>query len=127
MRDFGFWVRIVAITQLFSLVLLNYGEGWLAPDNPVLTLAAKTAVVEAPSEPEVQIPSEAKAEARITKSSKVRAEDDETGPGNAVEQYGAGWGGFEAPEMEQVAPDQPEYVRNGSLEADTSMWAGEGE
>jgi len=27
MRDFGFWVRMVAITQLFSLVLANYGHG----------------------------------------------------------------------------------------------------
>jgi hypothetical protein len=115
MRDFGFWVRIVAITQLFSLVLANYGEGWLAHDNPVLNLGEKPAAAPSPAEPA------AKAAPRAGDP------DEETGPGTWQEQYGAGWGGFEAPEMEPVAPEQPEYVRNGSLEPDQSMWAGEGD
>lgn len=38
MRDFGFWVRIVAISQLFSLVLVNFGDSRLSPDNPLLNL-----------------------------------------------------------------------------------------
>ncbi len=51
MRDFGFWVRIVAISQLFSLVLINYGDGWLAPDNPILTVRQDTPRAEAPPPP----------------------------------------------------------------------------
>jgi hypothetical protein len=38
MRDFGFWVRVVAITQISSLVLINFGQAWLADDSAVLTV-----------------------------------------------------------------------------------------
>ena len=113
MRDFGFWVRIVAISQLFSLVLANYGDGWLAQDNPILNLGDKPARVASRAEP------------APAKTPELRQTDGEDGPGTWEEQYGAGWGGFDAPEMAPVAPDHPEYVRNGSLEPDTSEWAGD--
>ncbi|MBM3594544.1 MAG: hypothetical protein FJX31_01825 [Alphaproteobacteria bacterium] len=51
-------MRIAAISQLFFVVPANYGDGWLASDNPILTvrnrpapgdpLAAPTPVKEAP-------------------------------------------------------------------------------
>ncbi len=112
MRDFGFWVRIIAISQLFSLVLSNYGDGWLAHDNPVLNLAGKSAQRLAPTE-----------EPAAESPAKMTEADDESGAGNWEEQYSAGWGGFEAPEMGPAAPEHPEYVRNGSLAPDLSSWA----
>ena len=115
MRDFGFWVRIVAITQLFSLVLANYGDGWLAHDNPILNLAENRAGS--------QLPAESEAAA----SPKAKRADGPNDAGTWEEQYVAGWGGIDAPEMEPVAPDNPEYVRNGSLKPDTSEWAGDGD
>ncbi len=49
MRDFGFWVRVIAITQLFCIVLANYGDHWLSADNPLVTVSqARPVVIEAP-------------------------------------------------------------------------------
>ncbi len=112
MRDFGFWVRIIAISQLFGLVLANYGDGWLAHDNPVINLAERSVKSPTPIEqPAADVPAKAK-----------RA-DSNADSGTWQDLYAEGWGGIEAPEMEPVAPDQPEYVRNGSLAPDTSNWA----
>ncbi len=44
MRDFGFWVRIIAISQLGFMVLAHYGNGWLSPDNPILVRGGEPVV-----------------------------------------------------------------------------------
>jgi hypothetical protein len=119
MRDFGFWVRIIAISQLFNLVLASYGDGWLAHDNPILNLG---------DQPESAARLQAQdSEAGAAETTKAKRPDGENGAGTWQEQYGAGWGGIEAPEMAPVAPDHPEYVRNGSLAADNSKWAEDGD
>lgn len=112
MRDFGFWVRLIAISQLFSLVLVNYGHGWLSEDSSVVNLVKGT-----PNIPQDEPPASA--------APKARRPVDQVGAGTWQDQYTAGWGGIEAPEMKPAAPDLPEFVRNGSLEADTSTWASE--
>lgn len=101
MRDFGFWVRIVAIGQLFFLVLANYGEGWLAPDNPVLTVRKGPAPLEplpgdpVPGEPEVQ-------EANLWNSGR----SDFAGSSGEDRKLDAnGWGGGEDEQTE--AADEP--------------------
>lgn len=89
MRDFGFWVRIVAISQLFSLVLANYGDGWLAQDNPILTMHEKPA----PPKPLSEIMEEARpkgaAAANVSGSMKQDKLRDI-----------AGWGGADEPEAD---------------------------
>ncbi len=111
MRDFGFWVRVVAITQLFSLVLANYGEGWLASDNPILN------VRKAPPPPAAALPPPPVMDQAKFWSGKP---SDFGGAANDADDLAAdGWGGGE-----------PDSAGTGSdaEEADNSdSWSGDSE
>jgi hypothetical protein len=115
MRNFGFWVRIVAISQLFFLVLANYGEGWLASDNPILTVRNRPAPPEPlPGDP---VPGQqAVQEAQLWNSGRS---DFAGSPGEDRKLDANGWGGGEDAEPE--ATEEPwvpgESEGSGSAEA----------
>lgn len=74
MRSFNFWVRIVAISQLSFIVLANYGDYWLAPDNPLVARsqaagrAASIADGPSDSSPQAAEPSQAKADDEVLRA-----------------------------------------------------------
>lgn len=103
MRDFGFWVRIVAISQLFSLVLANYGDGWLAPDNPILTMHEKPA----PPKPLREIMEEARPTGAAAASVSSSMEADRR-------RDVAGWGGTDEPEAD--------WNDDGAADVDNQPW-----
>jgi hypothetical protein len=114
MRDFGFWVRIIAISQLFFLVLANYGDGWLASDNPILTVRNRPAPVDPlPAPPPVK-------EAQLWSSGRS---DFAGSPGEDRKLDANGWGGGDEaePDAESEAEDEPwvpdEGEGSGSAEA----------
>ncbi len=90
MRDFGFWVRMVAISQLFGVVLSNYGGHWLSPDNPLVTMGDKPAAVQHAEKANPVTSGEKGADESADDSVELRAER---------------WGGAEdlAPEPEEDA------------------------
>lgn len=119
MRDFGFWVRVVAISQLFFLVLANYGQGWLAPDNPVLTVSKGPAPLEplpgdpVPGKPQVQ-------EAQLWNSGRS---DFAGSPGEDRKLDANGWGGAEDEAQAADAPwDEGDSSPQGESASGDSDW-----
>lgn len=98
LRDFGFWVRVVAITQLFSVVLINYGDGWLASDNPILTVHKRQAQADAPPAPPPSPPRPATSEADFSKAAFATKKRGDNNPDD-------GWGGED--DAASAADDSP--------------------
>jgi len=95
MRDFGFWVRIIAISQLGFLVLANYGDGWLSPDNPILVRGGEPVA----PKPLSQIVEESRPKDALQAIARAGMHDPDF---SRV----AGWGGSEEPAANWDEPDE---------------------
>ena len=98
LRDFGFWVRVVAITQLFSVVLINYGDGWLSSDNPILTVQKRQAQADAPPAPPPSPTRPATSETEFSKAAFATKKRGDSNPDD-------GWGGGD--DAGSAADDSP--------------------
>ncbi|MCB2048136.1 MAG: hypothetical protein KDE32_07890 [Novosphingobium sp.] len=111
MRDFGYWLRMLAIAQLFSFTLANYGEARLDPDNPLLNLNKKPPAPKPLSEIVVE-----------SRPKGVPAQTVSTSLHDQVQRDIAGWGGADEVEAgwDDSGADDPPWLDKD--DAETSAW-----
>jgi hypothetical protein len=116
MKDFGFYVRMVAILALFGIVLANFGGQWLSPDNPIV----------ASEKPEALKPlRQVAAEARPRKASVTSISHDDR---SARKLGAAGWGGDEPDRREKDEDADSSFDEAGTPGAadEESDWGSSG-